>query len=402
MRVLYLSPSAELGGAERALFQGLRALRSLEPSWTLGVIGLEDGPLIAEVRSLGVEATALPVPEVLAAAGESGRTRAGTLLQLLRGAAPIAAYARTLGREVRAWNPDLVHSNGIKTHVLGAWSRSPAPLVWHVHDYLSARGVSSRLLRRHRHSAAAVVANSHSVAADAASLLGGGMRVETIHNAVDPEQFTVDGPRLDLDALSGLPAAAPGTPRIGLVATFARWKGHGVFLRALGELKARHAFRAYVVGGPVYRTGRASQWTAGELRQLITNLELEGRVGLTGFVGDPAGAYRALDVVVHASTSPEPFGLSIAEAMACGRAVVYSDAGGVGEIGEPERTCLAHAPGNATALARQLARLLDDASLRGRIGDAAARTVRDRFTPARYATSLRALYLQLGSPACCA
>ena len=38
-------------------------------------------------------------------------------------------------------------------------------------------------------------------------------------------------------------------------------------------------------------------------------------------------AYRALDVVVHASTRPEPFGLVIAEAMACGRALVAAPDG---------------------------------------------------------------------------
>ena len=53
---------------------------------------------------------------------------------------------------------------------------------------------------------------------------------------------------------------------------------------------------------------------------------------LTGFVKDSAAALRALDVVVHGSTAPEPFGLVIAEAMACGRTVIVSDSGGVAEV----------------------------------------------------------------------
>ena len=60
---------------------------------------------------------------------------------------------------------------------------------------------------------------------------------------------------------------------------------------------------------------------------------------------------RALDVVVHASTEPEPFGLVIAEAMACARAVVVSRAGGAAEIIEPGVDALAHAPGDAAELA---------------------------------------------------
>ena len=51
-------------------------------------------------------------------------------------------------------------------------------------------------------------------------------------------------------------------------------------------------------------------------------------VGFTGRIDDVPAALRALDIVVHASVEPEPFGLVIAEAMACGRPVVVSRAGG--------------------------------------------------------------------------
>jgi glycosyltransferase involved in cell wall biosynthesis len=395
MRVLYLSPSAELGGAERALLEGIRALRSLEPSWTLGLFSLEDGPLVAEARSLGVDATVLPVPEVLAAAGESGRRRTATLLQLTRGAGPIATYARAFRKHVSTWAADVVHSNGIKTHVLGAWSHRHTPLVWHVHDYLSTRGVSATLLRHHRRSVAVVLANSQSVAADVTTLLGSGVQVQTVYNAIDIERFTAEGRRLDLDQLSALSPAAPDAVRIGLVATFARWKGHDTFLQALAQLNARQRVRAYVIGGPVYRTGAASQVSQRELQARVRDLGLEGHVGFTGFINDPSDAYRALDVVVHASTSPEPFGLSIAEAMACERAVIISDAGGAREVGQAERTCLAHPPGDVLALARQLSRLIDDATLRTRLGRAAADFVRRRFTPERLGESLRSVYGQL-------
>ena len=400
MRVLYLSPSGGLGGAERALLEGIRALRALEPSWTIGLISLDDGPLIPELRSLGADATVLPVPEVFAAAGESGRSSVATLLHLTRGAGPLASYARAFRRAVRAWHPDLVHSNGVKTHVLGAWSRPAAPLVWHVHDYLSARRVSASMLRHHRRAVSLVIANSRSVAADALRVFGPRTPVETIYNALDTDRFTRDGPRLDLDALAGLPPAAPGVARVGIVATFARWKGHAVFLQAIAGLAGARPLRAYIVGGPVYRTGTASQVTGEELEALVQTLGLEHRVGFTGFVEEPAHAYRSLDIVVHASTEPEPFGLSIAEAMACGRAVIISDAGGAREVAEPERSCLGHTPGDVPGLARQMSRLLDDQGLRERLGEAAAGAVRERFSPQRFAESLRGVYVRLVSAPC--
>jgi glycosyltransferase involved in cell wall biosynthesis len=400
MRVLFLTPSAELGGAERALLENIRALQSQERSWTLGMISLEDGPAVSDARSLGVEVRVLPPPPVFAATGESGQPATATLLRLTRSAGPLVGYARMLRREVAAWAPDVVHSNGVKTHVLGAWATVGAALVWHVHDYLSPRQVSAPLLRHHRRAVAAVIANSNSVADDVRLVLGPQVRTETIYNAVDAEQFGPEGPCMDLDRAAGLRPAPAGTIRVGLVATFARWKGHEVFLRALAGLPDRHSFRGYIIGGPVYRTGAASQVTIGQLKAVVRETGLQGMIGFTGFVSRAAEAYRALDVVVHASTEPEPFGLAIAEAMACQRAVVLSDAGGAREIGEPERTCLSHAPGDVEALTRQISRLLNDATMRDRLALAANVVVRERFTRARLAQSLGRLYQELTPEAC--
>ena len=114
--------------------------------------------------------------------------------------------------------------------------------------------------------------------------------------------------------------------------------------------------RGYIVGGPVYETS-GSQVSIAELRARVSSLGLDSRVGFTGFVPDSATAMRALDIVVHASTDPEPFGLVIAEAMACGTPVVVSRAGGALELTEPDVNALGFEPGDATALARCIEQL---------------------------------------------
>jgi glycosyltransferase involved in cell wall biosynthesis len=87
----------------------------------------------------------------------------------------------------------------------------------------------------------------------------------------------------------------------------------------------------------------------------------------------------AADVVVHPSAYPEGLPTVLLEAAAAGAAVIATAAGGTTELIEAEESGLivpAHDPG---ALRDALARLVADGELRGRLGDAARRTVRRRF-----------------------
>lgn len=296
-------------------------------------------------------------------------------------AGSVGPYSRRLARLLADLAPDVIHTNGFKLHVLAARVAPPsAALVWHIHEYVARRPISRALLRRYAPQCAGIVTNSRSVAADVASVLGDGTPLTTIHNAVDPRAFSPDGDALDLDALAGLPAAEPGTVRIGLVATFGRWKGHATFLDALRRLGPATPWRGYIVGGALYDTS-GSQYTQAELEQLIDSAGLSGRVGLTGFAERPAAAMRALDVVVHASTQPEPFGLVIAEGMASGRAVVVSCAGGAEELVRDGLDALTHAPGDVAGLAHCLERLIVDPALRARLGAAGRQSALRQFDP---------------------
>ena len=91
-------------------------------------------------------------------------------------------------------------------------------------------------------------------------------------------------------------------------------------------------------------------------------------MGLTGYIEDTASVLSSLDIVVHASTRPEPFGLVIAEAMAAGKPVIVSAAGGAAEIVSANRDALVYQPGDVTALAECIRTLAEDAALRRRLG----------------------------------
>jgi glycosyltransferase involved in cell wall biosynthesis len=101
---------------------------------------------------------------------------------------------------------------------------------------------------------------------------------------------------------------------------------------------------------------------------------------------------RALDVVVHASTDPEPFGLVIAEAMACARPAVVSRAGGASEITTPGVDALGYPPGDARALAECLIALAGDPARRRDLGAAGRATAERTFDRRRLAAEMTPLY----------
>jgi glycosyltransferase involved in cell wall biosynthesis len=395
VKTLFLSPVGEVGGAERLMLDLMAGLRRTEPGWQVDLICGAPGPLLDAAGSLGVNASVLALPTGLSALGES--TWSGTrherhrMAILLRSIA-LMPYLLRLRRALRAAGADLIHSNGLKMHVLGALA-APAgvPLVWHIHDFLAPRVAMRQLLRAFRFRCACAVAISGAIARDCAASWAGRTPIRTVLNATDVETFSPDGPVLELDALCGMEPAPDGTVRVGLVATFGRLKGHETFLHALAKLPLELPWRAFIVGGPLYSTA-GSQVEASALRSLAASLGIAGRVGFTGFIAAPAAAMRALDVVVHASSAPEPFGLVIVEGMACGKAVVASLGGGVAEIVQPGEDALVHHPGDVAGLADAIRRLVEDAGLRARLGSTARRVAVERFDRARLGPEIITLY----------
>jgi glycosyltransferase involved in cell wall biosynthesis len=397
VRIIYLNPVGELGGAERSLVLLMTAIGRGFPGIERILVAGTDGPLLDLARDAKVVTHVLPLPPALLRLGDSSlRGRDWALANLARQSPTAVAgtlgYVRRLRGLLRQLRPDVVHSNGMKAHVLSSLAALRGTrVVWHLRDYLGERPLMRWLLRAVPRPAV-VVANSRSVADDARRLLPG-VSVEVVLNAVNTDRFTpADGDGAELDRLAGLPPAAAGVVRVGLVATYARWKGQDVFLDALARLNmAGASVRGYIVGGPIYATA-GSQFTRDELDQRAAASGLAGRVGLVPFQSDPLEVYRSLDIVVHASTRPEPFGLTIAEAMSCGKPVVVAAAGGASELFTPGHDGLGHAPGNSAGLAQAIARLAADRLMRGQLGTNARRTAVERFSQERHGREVAAVY----------
>ncbi len=399
MKVVFLNPIGDIGGGERSLLLLLEKVGLHLPGLECMLVLGSDGPLVGLAQSLGIAVHVLPLPDALLGAGDSWLRdyakptafldRLWELPQALLG---LGSHVRQLRRLLRQVRPDLIHSNGMKTHLSSALARPAAPLVWHLRDYVTHRPLMNWLLRALAHRTCLAVANSQSVAADARRAFPRA-RVECVLNGVDTVKFTPGSGGSSLDRLAGMPEGPPGMVRVGLLATYARWKGQDVFLRSLALLSRENlpSHRFYIIGSPIYRTA-GSQFTEKELRTLAQSLGVAERVGFIPFQDDTLGIYRSLDVVVHASTRPEPFGLVIAEAMACGKPVVVSAAGGACELFTEGKDGLGHRPGDAVGLAAAVGRLVRDPELRACLGTTARTTALQQFSADRCATAVVALY----------
>lgn len=391
MRIVFLSPSGQLGGAEVCLLDMVAMLCRSQPGWKVFVIVAENGPIIERARALGADVILLPFPERLATVGDSSPDRIqASSFQLLMTASAAMSYRDRLYGHLRRIQPMVVHSNGFKMHVLGALAKPHAArLVWHMHDYLSTRSFMRRLLRPLASWADDIVAVSESVANDVRTVTGSS-RVTMILNAVDLEEFTPKGRAIALDDACGLPVAPPLTVRIGLVATMAWWKGHRIFVEAMSKVDRRLPVRGYVIGGALYGT-RSEQQSVDELKKYAVQLGIADRIGFTGFVKRPAEAMRALDVVVHASTAPEPFGRVIVEAMACSKPVISSGIGGAAEIlktGDFARRF----DGSASSLGESISALVAEPQERVRLGANGLDLARAHFSRQRLGGQLALLY----------
>ena len=265
MRITFVNPVGMIGGAERVMLDAIRGARDHLPDACLDVVLFAGGPLEAEARRLGATVTVVPLPAGLARFGDTQLRGTVSARNLARSAIRWTAlgeawlavgFVRRLRAVLRECAPDLIHSNGMKAHALATLTRPRrVPVVWHLHDLLSHRPVMGQLLRRISGGVARVIAISAAVQRDAQAALPG-LSVSLVRNAVDTDHFApaeCDGS--ELDCLAGLNPAEPGVVRIGLVATYANWKGQDVFLDALARLAPTGPpVRGYVIGGPIYAT----------------------------------------------------------------------------------------------------------------------------------------------------
>ncbi|WP_322062416.1 glycosyltransferase family 4 protein [Paraburkholderia sp. J63] len=369
-RVLAIDQSGVLGGAELSLLEVVKGLRA-----RIEVLLFNDGPFREALDAAGARV------EVLDSGALRNVRRDGGAVPKLGVLAGIAALVRETRR--RARGADVLYANTQRAMVIGVLAGKLArkPVVWHLRDIVSDEhfGRVQRAVIKGcaKLGLAHVIANSHASAQVFADLTKfDSRRIDVVHNGVDESPFRALArvPQAQLRAQIGLPQDAF---LVGAFSRLARWKGQHVLLEALLHEPRAHAV---FVGAPLFGEDAYAQ----ELHEFVAARGLADRVHFLGFRHDIAACMRAMDVIAHTSITPEPFGRVVVEGMLAQRPVVASRDGGVKEIVEHGKSGLLCTPGDAQELAKTLATLCDDETLRERLAQNGLAVARERFGKEQY------------------
>jgi glycosyltransferase involved in cell wall biosynthesis len=309
-----------------------------------------------------------------------------------RNVSNLVTRVRTLAGLFRRERPALVYlANGLRANLDGVLAARlcAVPVVCHEKGFERAGPMerfASRWIDAYIGMTDAIVAHGRAGGVQARRLMA-------VYDGIDCARFAPGGGEA-VRREFGIPAAVPVA---GIVGHLQEWKGQHLVIEAIARARRRFPeLRGLVVGG-VHRKGAEY---AAQLRARIAAPELAGHVVLTGARDDIPACLDAMDVVFHASITPEPFGRVLIEAMALGRPVVAPREGGPLDIVVDGQTGLLVPPRDEAALAEALIALLADPARRMAMGKAGRARVDAVFDIRHHLRAMESLFEEiLGSRA---
>jgi glycosyltransferase involved in cell wall biosynthesis len=374
-RILHVDHTSVLGGAERSVLELARAqiARGDEACVAVG----RPGPFASALAEAGVPTRVL---------GWRRRytdvSNQAPLVEFASGAAATLDAALKLRQAVRDTEPTVVQAHTRKAQFAASLAQpgSGVPLVWHLRDDVPSRPALRRLLRLGIGRAAHAVALSGWLAEHyrREGLLPRSGRLDVVPSGIDPAPFAdVPTPWLDGER----------SPVIGFVGQLARWKAPHLIVEIAEQMSDRRDIRFVIVGDVWFE--QADHGYGKWLEERLAASPARDRIERLG-TRPPAEAFAAMDVLVHTSAEPEPFGRVIVEAMMARRPVVAFRRGGPAEILDASTGWFADADG-AGGLTAAVRRIVDDRPA-ARERTAAAAVAAERYTPSRVAELMAGAY----------
>ena len=309
--------------------------------------------------------------------------QAGFALKLVRGIWP---SAKRLQRLILDRDIDCVHTNWFVAHdrpAILAGRLAGVPCVSHIRAFETLNSFDRLVTVR---CVDEFVFISRALERDHLGQRSHIPRGSVVYNGLDLSGFSSSANPGQVREELGLAAA---DKVVGMVGRVEPWKGQAYFIRAMLQATRRFPDLKALVVGQVEPHARVYYE---ELLQLVEELGLSDKVVFTGFRSDLPRLLRGLDLLVHSSVDPEPFGRVIIEGMAAGVPVIGMDAGAVPEIIEDGVSGVLVPPGDVEALANTVCSLLASPDRSRRLAQEARRRVEERFTVEQYVAGVQRVY----------
>ena len=407
-KILYVEMAHGLGGSVVSLYQLVRGLD--RSRYDPIVLFYWDNPYVGRFRQLGLETIVWAGPRKKGDAMVplsppllvSGRYRGwlekfpwmegfyhglGLVLRTIFQTLPLAWRVR---RIIRSRGVDLVHANdlvGCNREVILAARLSGRPCICHIRAFERYTALDRFLIQF----VDRFIFISQAIASSCISQGVDPMRGTVVYNALDATEFFQafdDGSGRERLGLR------PDDRVVGIIGRLVPWKGHEVFLRAMAQVAASMPHLKCLIIGDA-ESGDEEQGSRryrAELEDLVRELGLADRVKFLGWRGDVPQLLSTMDLLVHSSIEPEPFGRVIIEGMAAGKPVVAVAAGACPELIENGVSGLLVPPGDADALAEAVKTLLQDPDRMRAMGIVARRQVENRFSIAEHVRRIEQIY----------
>jgi glycosyltransferase involved in cell wall biosynthesis len=386
MKVLFVSDSTTVSGAEIVLLGCVDGLGANGHA-AHGFVRCTNQRLIEAFRSLDVRLTTTS-----AYSDQLIRTTANPLA-LFSFARSFQAVSHELCELIRTEKIDVIHSISYPASLYAAFAalRTGTPHIWHEHNIKRIHQVNRVIYRWVGDTCRWVIGPSDAVTNNLAAAGINPAHLRTVYNGIDLRRFR-NPSTVRIDALRRELGLRDGEQAIGLFGQMLPYKGHRTLIEAAPRILTAHpSARFYLVGAlenPPYQH---------ELQTLIAERGLSDRIRFTGWRNDVQDIIRAMDVVVIATTTPEPAALMLMEAAAMERPVVATRTGGTAELIADEETGLLFQPGDAIQLAERVCWILGNRDLGRSLGERARKRVEREFDLERHLSVMFELYRQAAS-----
>lgn len=384
LKICFLSVATHLGGGERSLLDLVTHLNKNGESEVLVIFPKCDGPFIEECKKRQIPYRICEMPETFSLITRDKPFF--SLIWFLFSAPKLFWYLLRLKSHLVEENPSILHTNGIKSHLIGSilslWKGFP--LVWHGRDIF--QGFTLFLLKFFsRFTKPWIIFNSKA----AANAFGVPARAQVIYNGIE---YSNDARANTTTKGSPMPEFQQVLQKkfyFGILGVLARWKGQDLFLDLAESLKNEDC-GFVIMGSRIYDTASDLDFEQ-ELKDKAKGLP----VFFTGKVDQPFDYLRKIDCLVHCSRKPEPFGRVIVEAQLMGIPVIAAAAGGVLEIIEDGKNGLLYPPNDLSILTTKAKAVLQSEQLRKTLSAEGKSSAMARFSISSHTQQVLALYRQV-------